>query len=133
MIKNIINFSIKNKLAIVLMTIIVAVAGAYSALKMNMEMLPNISSPVLTVTTPYPGATPENVLESVTDPIENRVASMEGVEDVQSQSMQNASAITITYDFGTDMDKAEEEIKDAIESLDLPEEASDTTINQISM
>lgn len=133
MIKNIINFSIKNKLAIVLMTIIVAIAGAYSALKMNMEMLPNISSPVLTVTTPYPGATPENVLESVTDPIENRVASMEGVEDVQSQSMQNASAITITYDFGTDMDKAEEEIKDAIESLDLPEEASDTTINQISM
>lgn len=132
-IKNIINFSIKNKLAIILMTIIVAVGGAYSAMKMKMEMLPDISSPVLTVTTPYPGATPENVLESVTDPIEKRITSMEGVESIESQSMQNASAITIMYDFGTDMDEAEKEVQDAIASLDLPDEVGDTNIDQISM
>ncbi|WJP97987.1 efflux RND transporter permease subunit [Macrococcus bovicus] len=133
MIKKIIDFSLHNKLALWLMTLLVAAAGIYSAMTMKEEMLPSISSPVLTVTTPYPGATPEAVLENVTDPIEKKVKSMEGVDTVSSQSMQNASAITLQYDFGTDMDKAEKKVQEAIDSLDLPEEVQETSIDQISM
>ncbi|TDM02336.1 efflux RND transporter permease subunit [Macrococcus carouselicus] len=133
MIKKIIDFSLHNKLALWLMTLLLAVAGIYSAMTMKEEMLPSISSPVLTVTTPYPGATPEAVLENVTDPIEKKVKSMEGVDTVSSQSMQNASAITLQYDFGTDMDKAEKDVQEAIDSLDLPESVQDTKIDRISM
>lgn len=133
MIKKIIDFSLHNKLALWLMTLLVAAAGIYSAMTMKEEMLPSISSPVLTVTTPYPGATPEAVLENVTDPIEKKVKSMEGVDTVSSQSMQNASAITLQYDFGTDMDKAEKKVQEAIDSLDLPEDVQETSIDQISM
>ncbi len=133
MIQKIINFSIHNKLAIWLMTLILAVGGLYSALTMKMELLPSISSPVITITTPYPGATPEAVLDNVTDPIEKKVSSMSGVDNVSSQSMQNASAITLQYDFGTDMDKAEREVEEAIASIDMPEEVQDPTIDQISM
>ncbi|TDL98469.1 efflux RND transporter permease subunit [Macrococcus brunensis] len=133
MVKKIIDFSLHNKLALWLMTLLIAAAGIYSAMTMKEEMLPSISSPVLTVTTPYPGATPEAVLDNVTDPIEKKVKSMEGVDTVSSQSMQNASAITLQYDFGTDMDKAEKKVQEAIDSLDLPEEVQDTTIDQISM
>ncbi|TDM14137.1 efflux RND transporter permease subunit [Macrococcus bovicus] len=133
MIKKIIDFSLHNKLALWLMTLLVAAAGVYSAMTMKEEMLPSISSPVLTVITPYPGATPEAVLENVTDPIEKKVKSMEGVDTVSSQSMQNASAITLQYDFGTDMDKAEKKVQEAIDSLDLPEEVQETSIDQISM
>lgn len=133
MIKKIIDFSVHNKLAIWLMTIIIAFGGMYSAMTMKMEMLPSISSPVLTITTPYPGATPEASLDQITNPIEKKVESMEGVDKVSSQSMQNASAITIQYKFGTDMDKAEKNVKDAISKMDLPEDAQDSSVNQISM
>lgn len=133
MVKKIIDFSLHNKLALWLMTLIVALAGIYSAMTMKMEMLPSISSPVITVTTPYPGATPEAVLDNLTDPIEKKVKSMEGVDSVSSQSMANASAITLQYEFGTDMDKAEKDVQKAIADLDLPEDAQDSQIQRISM
>src|SRR5699024_7933109 len=131
--KRIVDFSIKNKLAIFLMTIIIAFGGLYSASKMKMEMLPDLDSPVLTITTPYPGATPETVLNDVTDKIESRIKGMEGVEQIDSQSLQNASAVTVTYQFGTDMDKTQDEVETMIDELDLGEGVEPSEIDTISM
>ena len=133
MVKRIVDFSIKNKLAIFLMTIIIAFGGLYSASKMKMEMLPDLDSPVLTITTPYPGATPETVLNDVTDKIESRIQGMEGVEQIDSQSLQNASAVTVTYQFGTDMDKTQDEVETMIDELDLGEGVESPEIDTISM
>lgn len=133
MVKRIVDFSIKNKLAIFLMTIIIAFGGLYSASKMKMEMLPDLDSPVLTITTPYPGATPETVLNDVTDKIESRIKGMEGVEQIDSQSLQNASAVTVTYQFGTDMDEAQDEVETMIDELDLGEGVESPEIDTISM
>ena len=55
----IINFSLKNKFAVWLLTIIVTIAGIYSGLNMKLETIPDITTPIVTVTTVYPGATPE--------------------------------------------------------------------------
>lgn len=133
MIKNIIDFSLHNKLALWLMTIIVLFGGIYSATKMKMEMLPSMSTPVITVTTPYPGAAPEDILDGVTDPIEKKVKSLSGVDKVQSQSMENASAVTIHYKFGTDMDKAQDKLEKELGKIDLPEGAKDSQVSQMSM
>ncbi|QIH77326.1 efflux RND transporter permease subunit [Macrococcoides canis] len=133
MIKKIIDFSLHNKLAIWLMTLIILSAGVYSAMKMKMEMLPSMSTPVISITTPYPGATPEDVLNGVTDPIEKKVKNLSGVDKVTSQSLENASAVTVQYKFGTDMDKAQSELEKQIDKVDLPEGAQDKQISQISM
>ncbi|WP_277602375.1 efflux RND transporter permease subunit [Macrococcus armenti] len=133
MIKKIIDFSLHNKLAIWLMTLIILSAGIYSAVKMKMEMLPSMSTPVISITTPYPGATPEDVLDGVTDPIEKKVKNLSGVEKVTSQSLENASAVTVQYKFGTDMDKAQADLEKQINKVDLPEGAQEKQISQISM
>ncbi|WP_277601876.1 efflux RND transporter permease subunit [Macrococcus armenti] len=133
MIKKIIDFSLHNKLAIWLMTLIILSAGIYSAVKMKMEMLPSMSTPVISITTPYPGATPEDVLNGVTDPIEKKVKNLSGVEKVTSQSLENASAVTVQYKFGTDMDKAQADLEKQINKVDLPEGAQEKQISQISM
>src|SRR5699024_10723270 len=114
------------------MTIIIAFGGLYSASKMKMEMLPDLDSPVLTITTPYPGATPETVLNDVTDKRESRIKRKEGVEQIDSQSLQNAPAVTITYQCGTDMDKTQEEVETMIEELDLGEGVESPEIDTIS-
>ncbi|MCE4956449.1 efflux RND transporter permease subunit [Macrococcus caseolyticus] len=131
--KKIIDFSLHNKLAIWLMTLIVLAAGIYSATKMKMEMLPSMSTPVISITTPYPGATPEDVLEGLTEPIEKKVKNLSGVEKVTSQSLENASAVTVQYKFGTDMDEAQAELEKQIDKIDMPEGAQDKQVSQMSM
>lgn len=86
MVQKMIKFSLNNKFAILLMTIIILLGGIYSAFKMKLELLPDITTPVITITTPYPGATPESVLENVTEPVEKEVQNLEGVQNVTSKS-----------------------------------------------
>lgn len=131
--KHIISFSLKNKLAIWLMTIIVVVAGLYSGMKMKLETIPDITIPVVTVTTIYPGATPDEVSEKITDPIEKRVQHLTGVKAVDSTSMSNASSIVLEYNYGVDMDKAVNEINDTIKKVTLPEGAQETSVSKISI
>lgn len=128
----IINFSLKNKLAVWLITLIVVVAGLYSGLKMKLESIPDISIPVLSVTTIYPGATPEQVDDAVSQPLEQVVKNMNGVKAVSSTSYQNASSIQIEYDYGKNMDEAKKDVEEAIASLTLPEEVEDSKIDKVN-
>ncbi|TDL78559.1 efflux RND transporter permease subunit [Peribacillus frigoritolerans] len=129
----IINFVLKNKYAVWLLTIIVTVAGLYSGLNMKLETIPNITTPIVTVTTVYPGATPEEVAEKVTEPIEQAVQNLNGVNVVSSTSFQNASSIQIEYEFEKDMDKAVEEVKSTVSDLSLPDGVNDSDISRLSI
>jgi len=131
--KKIIQFSLHNKLAIWLMTIIVVVAGLYSGMKMKLETIPDITIPVITVTTIYPGATPDEISEKITDPIEKRVQHLTGVKAVDSTAMSNASSIVLEYNYGVDMDKAVNEINDSIKKVSLPEGAQETSVSKINI
>ncbi|PAD36213.1 efflux RND transporter permease subunit [Terribacillus saccharophilus] len=128
-----INFSLKNKVAVWLLTIMVVVTGIYAGTNMKLETLPDISVPVLTVTTTYPGAPPEEVLESVTEPIEQAVQSLDGVENISSTSLQNASTIQLEYAYSKNLDDAETEVKEALENVQLPEDAEEPTAAQINL
>ncbi|WP_426052883.1 efflux RND transporter permease subunit [Bacillus sp. DC4300-2b2] len=130
---SIINFVLKNKFAVWLMTIIVTVAGLYAGLNMKQESIPNINTPVITVSTTYPGATPDEVSDKVTDPIEKSIQNLNGVSVVTSNSFENASSIQIEYDYSKDMDEAKKEIEDAISNIDFPENAEKPKIARFSI
>ncbi|MFP7171110.1 efflux RND transporter permease subunit [Terribacillus sp. 7520-G] len=128
-----INFSLKNKVAVWLLTIMVVATGIYAGTNMKLETLPDISVPVLTVTTTYPGAPPEEVMENVTEPLEQAVQSLDGVENVSSTSMQNASTIQLEYAYSKDLDEAETEVKEALENVQLPDDAEEPEASQINL
>ncbi|MEH7438963.1 efflux RND transporter permease subunit [Neobacillus drentensis] len=130
--KKIIQFSLKNKFAVWLLTIIVTVAGLYSGMNMKLETIPNINTPLVTVLTVYPGATPEQVAEKVTEPIESRVKNLDGVSVVSSSSFQNASSIQIEYNFDKDMEKAQNEVKEALNDLTLPDGVQAPKVSRLS-
>ncbi|HWO96652.1 MAG TPA: efflux RND transporter permease subunit [Bacillus sp. (in: firmicutes)] len=131
--KSIIRFSLKNKFALWLLTIIITVAGLYSGLNMKLETIPNINTPLVSVMTTYPGATPEEVAEKVSEPIEKRVQNLEGVSVVSSSSFQNASSVQIEYNFDKDMEKAQEEVKEAISDLTFPEGVQEPDVSRLSI
>ncbi|MET3699130.1 HAE1 family hydrophobic/amphiphilic exporter-1 [Bacillus oleivorans] len=130
--RSIINFVLKNKFAVWLLTFIVVIAGLYSGMNMKLETIPNINTPFVTVTTIYPGASPEEVVENVTEPIEQRISSLSGVDYVTSSSLTNASSIQIMYNFDKEMDEAEDEIKEALSSLTFPEGVQEPSVSQLS-
>jgi HAE1 family hydrophobic/amphiphilic exporter-1 len=115
------------------MTIIVAAAGLYSGLNMKQETLPDLEIPILQLTTIYPGASPEEVVEQITKPIEQRVRNLKGVSAVSSTSMENASSIIIEYDYGQNMETAASEVREALEGISLPEGADLGNVARISL
>lgn len=130
--KSIIQFSIKNKLAIWFLTIFIIVFGLYSAESMEMEQLPNINEPIVNIQTIYPGASPEDIHENVTEPLEQQVSNIEGVKNVTSTTLQDASSIQIEFGFDKDMEEAEKEIEDSIKGVILPESAQTPQVERLS-
>ncbi|WP_029332019.1 efflux RND transporter permease subunit [Exiguobacterium oxidotolerans] len=130
--KRIIQFSVNNKFALWLLTIIITVAGIYAGTTMKLETLPDITTPTVSVTTIYPGATPEQVLDEVSRELESKVENLSGVETVRSTSFQNASNLQIDYSFSTDMDEAEQQVKEALANVELPEGAQEPNVSRIS-
>ncbi|GIN91671.1 swarming motility protein SwrC [Siminovitchia terrae] len=131
--KGLVNFVLKNKLAVWLLTIIITVSGIYSGTRMKTETIPDISIPFLTVTGVYPGATPEQVMEDVSMPIEKAAEGLDHVKAVYSNSYSNMASIQVEYEYGIDMDEAKRELKSALDNVELPEGAEEPTTSAISM
>lgn len=131
--KSIVNFVMKNKLAVWLFTFIITAAGLYSSTQMKLETIPDISIPIVSVTTVYPGATPDQVANELSEPLEKSVTSLNGVKTVSSSSFQNVSSLQIEFDYGTDMDKAQDEVEEAFANLSLPDNAMTPDVGTINI
>lgn len=131
--KGLVNFVLKNKLAVWLLTIIITVSGIYSGTRMKMESIPDISIPYLIVMGVYPGATPEQVMNELSIPFEKSIESLEDVKAVYSTSSSNVAQVQVEYDYGIDMDEKKRQLEAALDNLKLPEGAQEPTIMAISM
>ncbi|WP_431028771.1 efflux RND transporter permease subunit [Lysinibacillus sp. LZ02] len=131
--KGLVNFVLKNKLAVWLLTIIITVSGIYSGTRMKMESIPDISIPYLIVVGVYPGATPEQVMDEVSVPFEKAIESLEDVKAVYSTSSSNVAQVQVEYEYGIDMDEKKRQLESALDNVTLPEEVQEPTIMAISM
>ncbi|WP_433944389.1 efflux RND transporter permease subunit [Paenibacillus sp. SN-8-1] len=131
--KGIINFSLRNKFAIWLLTIIVVAAGLYSGLTMKQETIPNINVPYLSISAVYPGAAPENVVDEITKPLEQGLRNVEGIKTITSTSMENASSIILEFNYGTNLDNASAVVREALNSVTLPDGAQKPQITRFSL
>ncbi|WP_339176392.1 efflux RND transporter permease subunit [Solibacillus sp. FSL R5-0691] len=131
--KGLVNFVLKNKLAVWLLTIIIVFSGIYSSTRMKMESIPDISIPFLIVMGVYPGATPEQVMDELSIPYEKAVESLEDVKAVYSTSSSNVSQVQVEYEYGVDMDEKKRQLESALDNIELPEGAQEPSIMAISM
>ncbi|MCM2534756.1 efflux RND transporter permease subunit [Neobacillus pocheonensis] len=130
--QRIIQFSLSNKFALWLLTLIVVVAGVYSSMNMKMETLPNITLPVITISTIDPGATPQEVDDQVTKPIEQVVQNISSVNTLSSSSNKDVSSIQIEFNYGTDLDKAESNLKDAVSIIQFSDNVQKPNVSRLS-
>lgn len=131
--KGIIQFSLRNKFAVWLLTIIVTAVGLFSGLTMKQESIPNINVPFLSITAIYPGAAPEAVVQEVTKPLEQRLHNVDNVKTITSTSMENAASLFIEFDYDTNLDNATAAVREALNDVALPEDAMKPSIARFSL
>ena len=96
------------------------VGGIWSYTRLQVEYLPSVDFPLVTVVTFYPGAGPDTVLEDVTIPIEKILQEQEDVKLVQSTSSLNLSVVSAEFAFGTDTAAIEDIVQGQVDQLQLP-------------
>ena len=108
--------------------------GVVAITRSPLDVLPEMELPTLTVITSYPGASPSEVEENVTKPIEENLAVAEGLDKLTSTSKQNVSFVKLQYEWGKDLTEAGNNIRDLLElaEQDLPEDANAPIIYKIN-
>ncbi|WNF17573.1 efflux RND transporter permease subunit [Staphylococcus warneri] len=133
MIKKLLQFSLGNKFAIFLMVLLVILGGVYASAKLKLELLPDVENPMISVQTTMPGATPQTTQDEISSKIDSQVRSMAYVKSVKTESIQNASIVTVEYNNDTDMDKTEEQLKKEIDKIKFKDGVSDPELTRNSM
>ncbi len=126
-------FSVKRPFVVLVVVIMVLVLGVVSFTRMTTDFLPNMNMPYMMVITTYPGASPEKVESELTELMENGVATVNGVKNVTSTSSENYSMVMLEFEEDTNMDSAMVKVSSAVNQLELPENAGNPMILEISM
>ncbi|KEO83277.1 efflux RND transporter permease subunit [Tumebacillus flagellatus] len=113
-------FSLKNPVAIVILCILIVIGAGFSVTKFRQEQLPDVNFPSVTVQAVYPGASPNDVLNEVTVPLETVLRNVPGVKNVTSQSQNNFAMIALEFSFKDNMDEMKKKVEDAIANVKLP-------------
>jgi HAE1 family hydrophobic/amphiphilic exporter-1 len=117
--------SLKNRLIVGLTTIAIAVFGIVATSMLNQELMPSMTTPNAMVQATLPGASPDVVEETVTEPLETALSSVADVDAVTTETTSGAATATITWPFEADADEVNDAIASAVQSVnaDLPENA----------
>ncbi|HEY8477775.1 MAG TPA: efflux RND transporter permease subunit, partial [Chloroflexota bacterium] len=111
------DLSIRQPVFITMVVLAVMVVGGLFYSRMGLDLFPDVSLPVAVVQTAYPGANPEEVERSVTKPIEDAVASINGVETVRSTTSDSLSLVVVEFDMNMDGKAAAEEVRTRVNAI----------------
>ena len=128
------NISIKRPVFLTCVIILMLGVGGMSLYKLPVDLFPNINFPVVTVTTVYPGAGPNEIETNVSKTLEGELSSISGIKTIRSISREGVSQVVIEFSLETDIKYAEQQVKDrvSIAKRKLPSDIKEPTIRRIS-
>jgi multidrug efflux pump subunit AcrB len=126
------SFSLNNKNTIYLLSVILVFFGIYSYRSMPKELFPEVYFPTVLVNTIYPGNPPLDIENLITRPLEKQIETVKGIKKISSTSSQDVSAIIVEFNTNVDIDKAVDDVKDAVDKAknDLPDDLRDDPLVQ---
>ena len=110
-------FSLRNRALIALITIVVGIFGSVALVSLKQELIPSVSFPQMVIVTSYPGASPDVVNDDVSTPIETAIQGVPGLEGTTATSTTNASTVSASFAYGTDLATAEQKVQQAINRI----------------
>ena len=122
---NISRFSVRRPVLTVMVSLIVIIVGGVSFTRLPIDLMPDITYPTLSISTEYENASPEEIEELITRPIEEAMSAVPGVEEVTSVSAEGRSSVRVTFSWGINLDEAANDIRDRLDRVipRLPDDA----------
>jgi len=130
------SWSIDNRTSIFIITILITLAGMMAYLAIPKEQFPDVTVPQIFVTTIYPGASPSDMEQLVTKPIEKELKGLSGVKKITSSSVQDFSNIIVEFNTDLDVAQCKQKVKDGVDKAkrDLPSDLlDDPTITEFDI
>jgi HAE1 family hydrophobic/amphiphilic exporter-1 len=127
------DLSIKQPVFATMMMVALAVLGFTSYRQLNVDQFPKVEFPIVTVTTQYPGASPETVEREVTKKIEEAINTVEGIKHVESTSQEGLSNILITFRLEVSTQVASQDIRGKVAAIrgELPREIEEPIVQRL--
>jgi HAE1 family hydrophobic/amphiphilic exporter-1 len=108
------DLSIKRPVTATMLVLALVIFGLIGFSRLGVSLYPQIDDPVVTVSTVWQNARPEEVDNEITDILEDAVSGVSGVKHIVSESSEGRSRITITFELSKDIDVAAQEVRDKI-------------------
>jgi multidrug efflux pump subunit AcrB len=125
-------FSLKNTAAVLIIAVLIAFGGSYSAIGLKKETMPDVNIPIIAIITPYPGAAPDDIKDLVSEPLSKSLSGIPGLKDISTTSSDNISAIVAQFDYSANLDDAKQKIEDAVKNVKLPDGVVTPEVTRIS-
>lgn len=128
-------FAVHRPVFTIMVTLIVIVLGGVSLTRLPIDLMPEVTYPTLSISTYYENASPEEMEELVSRPIEEAMSAVPGVEEVSSYSAEGRSDVRVSFAWGTDLDAAANDIRDRLDRVipRLPEDADRPTLRKFDL
>ena len=122
--------SVKRPVAMSCLIIALALLGLNAWRKLGLELMPRIDAPYITITTVYPGASPEQIETDVAKRIEDIVVTIDGLKHVSSACMENVCQTLLEFELDVDVDIAATDVREKLDLIkaDFPEDVEDPKI-----
>lgn len=129
------DFSIRRPVAATMMVTALVVFGLIGVTRLGVSLFPDVDFPMVTVTTVWENARPEEVDNEITDKLEDAISSVSGIKHINSASMQGVSRIVVEFELTKDVDVAAQELRDKISTKlrELPVEAEAPVIDKLDI
>ncbi len=127
------DFSIKRPIPTLVIIIVLMALGLLALKKLRVNQIPDVEQPVLVVTIPYPGASPDTVEREVINRIEKSLQSISGVDQVRATASESSARLIIVFNFNKNMIEASDEVRNAIATVrfKLPIEIREPVLQRI--
>jgi hydrophobic/amphiphilic exporter-1 (mainly G- bacteria), HAE1 family len=114
------DFSIRRPVFTIITMLLIIILGGVSLLKIPLKLIPDLNPPVGVVVTSYPGAGPTEMVEKVTKPLEENLATLPGIKNIQSTSQESSNFILLEFSWSTSIDEIENDVLQRLEQTSLP-------------
>lgn len=127
------DFSIRRPVAMVVIIIALMCVGLLALKKLRVNQIPDVEQPVLVISIPYPGASPETVEREIINRVEKSLQSITGVYQIRSTAAESNASIVILFNFNKNMIEASDEVRNAIASVryKLPLEMREPVLRRV--
>ena len=110
----IVDFSLKKRVTMSMVVLVIVILGMISFTKLGLDMLPDMDYPYITVITTYSGVSSEDIEQNVTRPVEQWVSTVSNIKKLQSISLEGQSVVMIEFEWGVNLDFAAQDVRDTI-------------------